>query len=217
MKLKLLFDDIKFSYKFAQTHLNVGMPGLMRTHAVRHRTDMDRLRETDTSTSRLTQFRDSIRNNSTDPDNRTGTDDYKQMVDVLIRRGGLLDHYAGPRDLKDWLELKNLKSQFQALMDSKSKDDLSTLWNNPGFAGARSVALLAYNSAVNEIQATVGEEVTPEIRDAILNEIVGELNGASAEVFGETITVDDFKQYIKDVGDGVTKPTDFTLSSDGWN
>ena len=138
-------------------------------------------------------------------------------IDILIRRGGLLDHYTGPRDIKDWLELKNLKGQFQSLMQHKNWDNLKTVWDNPGFRAARSVAVTAYHTAVSEVQATIGEEVTPEIRDAILTEIANQLNVASVEAFGEPVSMDDFKQYVKDVTDGITDPSDFTLSADGWN
>ena len=223
MKLKLLFNDIQFSYKFAQTHLNVGMPSLMRSHARRHRTDIDRIRQTDTDASRLAQFRDSIRNNHTDAHD-SGTDDYTHMVDILVRRGGLLDHYTGPRDIKDWAGLKDLKGQVRDLMNSNgilgdggALKNAKAIWDNPGFQAALSVSKTAYHSAIAEIQATIGDEVTPEVRDAVINEIVSQFNIASVEAFGHQITVDDFKQYMKDVTDGAFDPSDFTMSADGWN
>lgn len=213
--------DIQFSYKFAQTHLNVGMPSMMRTHAHRHRTDIDRIRQTDTDAASLTNFRDSIRNNSTDPRKKSGTDDYTRMVDIIIRRGGLLDHYAGPDDIRDWAKAKDLKGQFKDLMESVKERELlgedgirasaSALLDNKALQGALSVARTAAHSAVSEVQSAIGEEVTPEVLDEILTAIVGELNGASVEAFGQPITLDDFKNYLSEVGDGLTQPTEFKI------
>lgn len=214
MQLKYLFSDVKFSFRFAQTHLNVGMPSLMRSHAARHRTDIDRIRQTDTDASALARFKDSIRNNHT-AENANGNEDYRQMVDILIRRGGLLDHYAGPKDIAHWAEAKNLKEQFKAILDAESASDAwdkaKLLGNNRSIHGALSVAATAVHSAVTEIQATTREEVTPAVLDAILTTIVGEFNSASVEVQGEKISVADFKKYLHEVGDGIASPNDFKL------
>lgn len=193
LKLKKLFDDVVFSYRFANTHINVGMPSLFKTHSMRHRADIDLIRQTDVDASKLSQFRRSIENNSTDPGKRTGTDDYKQMVDIIIRRGGLLDHYAGPRDIADWKELKDLPSQIK-------NADIKGVLDNSGRRALFSVATTAYKSAASEIQASLGQEIPEAAKDALIAEIVDQINvTANVEAFGEKVTVEDVKQYIDEV------------------
>ncbi|MFT4264690.1 MAG: hypothetical protein QM572_14985 [Nocardioides sp.] len=222
-KLKVLFKDIEFSFKFAQTHLNMGMPSLMRSHAHRHRSDIDLIRQTDTDAGRLARFRDSIRNNHTDAHD-SGTDDYTHMVDIIMRRSGVLDAYAGPRDVADWLKLKDLKGQFRSLMDSQgilgehgALKHASELWNNPGFVASRSVAKTAYKSAVSELQESLANGVTADIGDALVSTIVEEYNSASAEVGGPQMTVADLKKDLGDIGDGVGSGPSLTVGADGWN
>lgn len=194
LKLKSLMDDVIFSFKFANTHLNMGMPSLFKQHSVRHGADIDLIRQTDVDASRLSQFRRSIETNVIKSDNpdRTGTDDYKQMVDIIIKRGGLLEHYAGTRDASDWKELKDLPSQVKSL-------DVGGLLDNKGRKALFSVGTTAYKAALTEIQASMGE-ISDAANDAVVEEIVNQLNvTVDVEAFGEKITVDEFKAYIDEV------------------
>lgn len=216
LKLKAIFDDVKFSYRFAQTHMSVGLPSFMSSHRRQLDQFVQRSRATDVEMSRLDSFRDSINHNAMDPDVQDGTRDYTQMADILIRRSGLLDHYAGPRDVRDWADARNLKDQFSQLMDSVRTGDLrqartdgSALINNKAVQGSMSVARLALHSAVNEIAATVDEEVSPAVLETIVTTLVEDLNVASLEVFGEKITVEDFKNYLHEVDDGMFASPDF--------
>lgn len=217
LKLKSLFNDIKFSMDFAAVHLNIGLAQKLRNQGRRLDSDVVRLRDTDADASRLAQFRHSINNNST-RDNDSGTDDYKQMVDILIRRGGLLDHYAGARDLKGWAELKDLAPS--ALKEKVSNDGwLKTMQyvsNNAGFLGLRSVAATAHAAAVSEVQASVGEELKSEIVQEILNEVVNQVN-AGVEVNGEKISVADVRDYMASVTDGAGDRPQWDFGADGWN
>lgn len=218
MKLRLLIKDVQHSVQFASVHMNVGMPNWMLKHAQVNQTNLRRLRDTDADASRIAQFRHSINNNrQTNDDSSTGTDDYKQMVDILIRRSGLFEHYAGPQSFKDWAELKDLKGQLNAVLQNRDRESVQALLANKGFAGLRSVAALAHTQAVNEVQATIGEEITPEISTAIMQGIVEQYNGVAVEFNGETISIADIQDFAKKAGDGITQPTDFTMGKDGWN
>lgn len=214
MALKTLLKDVQFSFQFANTHMRVGMPSWMRQHANRHRSDLDRIRQTDTDASMLAKFRDNIKTKHTST-NDSGEHDYRQMVDILIRRGGLLDHYAGPMDVRDWADARNLKGQLRDLMQGDSWGDkwnaFKDISNNKAILGAMSVSKAAYQSAVQEIMATANEEIRPEVVEAVVTTIVEDLNIVSVEVFGEPVTVDDFKRYLAEVGDGIGEPTQLTM------
>lgn len=212
-KLTTLMDDIKFSFKFANTHMNVGMPSFMQKYAARHGADIDRLRQTDVDAGKLT-FKESIRTRSTDP-TKSGTDDYKQMVDIIMRRGGLGgDHYIGPNDLKGWAELKNLAPSELAQKGLYGKWD--AINRNAGLVGIKSVLQTAYAAAVSEVSASVEQEVTPVVLDAILTAVVDNFN-AGVDVGGETVTVAEMKSYIENVTDGAGDRNHFDIGADGWN
>jgi hypothetical protein len=197
-KLKALMDDVIFSFKFANTHLNMGMPSLFRQHSVRHGADIDLIRQTDVDASRLSQFRRSITNNSTDPGKQTGTDDYKQMVDIIIKRGGLLEHYAGPRDASDWLKFGELSNVRSTLRDEGVLKAGQDVWANEGFQAARSVAKTAYAAAKTEIEASLGQEIPNAVKDAVLAEIVEKIN-VNIEANGQKISLEEVEEYIDEV------------------
>lgn len=218
-KLKTLLDDVKFSFKFANLHVREGVTATMRNHSMRHRRDIERIRSTDEQASGLAAFRDSIDRQRVNPKGeQTGHGDYQQMVDILIRRGGLLDHYAGPRELKDWAEARDLKGQFTTLIREakqlnagSTKEAWDVLNDNKALNGALSVARTALHSATSEIKATGHEELTPVVLDAVITTIVNELNLASVEALGHEVTVESFKQYLAEVGDGMGERPELRL------
>ncbi|HSX66540.1 hypothetical protein [Nocardioides sp.] len=219
-KLTQLFKDIKFSVDFAGTHMNMGLPSKFKSQQAKLALNRTTLKDTDADLGRFAtarkNFRDSIENNRTREGrdgNRTGTDDYVQMVDLIIRRGGLLEHYSpvvNPKDLAKLTSLREALPLFRNGDFSKAMEHISDNEGLKALNGLLSLGNTAVSTAMSELSATATQEVGPEVRNAVVEEVVVQLNAVSGEAFGEPITAADLNTYMDSVTDGLGEPTDFT-------
>lgn len=201
--LKKLMKDIQEVCEIGGTHMKIAMPGLLTTHSVKHKQIKDALDSTDANV--VSKYVRGMEDKA-----KLRADDVKNL---RKEAGELADSLPGRNTVREALDsLKNQHADIEARRRSGEKDvplsDVEKLANqyakrvlshysNP--ADKLGMAKTAAKAALSEIQATIGENVAPELRNAAIEHIFNETVSGTVTVNGHNVTLQEFKDYIDDV------------------
>jgi hypothetical protein len=189
--LKRLMSDIQEVCEIAGKHMNIAMPGLLTTHATKHKAIHGALSEVDKSTAAFA---------------RQTLKDVKDLDDDL----GKLTPRAHPTLGQGLQSLKDDHARVEALRalgENPGLSDVEKLANqyakrvlghytDPSSAAA--IAKTAYKSAIANLGASIAEDMGPEIQTAVINQIYKDVV-AGNPTFGHQVSLNEFTKYVNDV------------------
>lgn len=191
--LKKLMNDIQEVCEIAGKHMNVAMPGLLTTHATKHKAIHGAMSDVDTSMAAYAR--------QTAKDVKGLGRDLDQLIDDVPGRNTVRE---GLRSLKD--EHARIEA-LRALGQDPGLSDVEKLANqyakrvlghytDPN--DLKAVGKTAAKSALSNLAAAIGEDMGPEIESAAITQIYNDVL-AGNPAFGHQVTLQEFKDYVNDV------------------
>lgn len=213
--LKKLMKDIQEVCEIGGRHMDIAMPGLLKTHALKHKQIKDAIESTDSNavSKYVRNMGEKAKLRGDDIRNLPG--DVGDLVDSVPGRNSLreamdslkLDH-AHTEALRENIERTMTGKERREALKELGLSDVEKLANQYAKrvlghysdpSSQLGMAKTAANAALAELGATYSEDVAPEIRNAAIEHIFNETVAGSVTVNGHDITLQEFKDYINEV------------------
>jgi len=213
--LKKLMKDIQEVCEIGGKHMDIAMPGLLKTHSLKHKQIKEAIESTDSNvvTKYVKNMAEKAKLRGDDLKNLPG--DMGDLARSVPKRNSLSEamdslkmNHAHTEALRENIERSMTGKEKRDALKELGLSDVEKLANqyakrvlghysDPG--DKLGMAKTAAKAAVAELGATYNEDVAPEIRNAAIEHIFNETVAGSVTVNGHGITLQEFKDYVDEV------------------